>query len=82
MKENAQIKARRYLTEGRLRVLDVDEYAGTALAECRGNGALYTVSRDEHGWTCDCPARSTCAHIVALQLVIVLEPANSDTEAA
>jgi hypothetical protein len=73
-RENAQVKARRYLGEGRLRVLEVDEYVGTALAECRGSGALYVVSRSEDGWRCDCPARSTCAHIYALQLVTVLEP--------
>ena len=74
MREAVQVKARRYLGEGRLRVLEVDEHAGTALAECRGNGALYTVRRDERGWTCDCPARVTCAHLVALQLVTALEP--------
>jgi hypothetical protein len=73
-RENVQVKARRYLGEGRLRVLDVDEYGGTALGECRGAGALYTVSRNEAGWRCDCPARSTCAHVVALQLVTVLSP--------
>ena len=68
------MKARRYLAEGRLRVLDVDENAGTALAECRGSGALYTVSHDEDGWRCNCPARGTCAHVTALQLVTVLTP--------
>jgi hypothetical protein len=73
-RESAEVKARRYLGEGRLRVLKVDEVAGTALAECRGSGALYVVSRGEEGWRCDCPARSTCAHIQALQLVTVLEP--------
>lgn len=73
-RENAEAKARRYLGEGRLRVLEVDEYAGTALGECRGSGALYVVGRSEEGWRCSCPARSTCAHIHALQLVTVLEP--------
>ena len=79
MRENAQVKARRYLTEGRLRVLEVDEFAGTALAECRGSGALYVVSRGEDGWRCNCPARRDCAHIHALRLVTVLEPRGEAT---
>lgn len=66
-RENAEVKARRYLAEGRLRVLEVDEFAGTALAECRGSGALYVVSRGEEGWRCDCPARSMCPHVLALK---------------
>jgi hypothetical protein len=74
MRENVHAKARRYLGEGRLRVLDVDEEAGTALAECRGNGAIYVVARDENGWTCECPARRTCAHVAAFKLVTALEP--------
>jgi hypothetical protein len=73
-RESAEVKARRYLGEGRLRVLEVDELAGTALAECRGSGALYVVSWGEDGWRCNCPARSTCAHIHALKLVTVMEP--------
>jgi hypothetical protein len=73
-RENVEVKARRYLGEGRLRVLEVDEVAGTALAECRGSGALYVVSHDENGWRCDCPARSTCSHVAALKLVTVLQP--------
>jgi uncharacterized Zn finger protein len=73
-RESAEVKGRRYLAEGRLRVLEVDEHAGTALAECRGNGALYTVVHDEDGWRCNCPARARCAHLVALMLVTAPEP--------
>jgi hypothetical protein len=73
-RESAQDKGRRYLGEGRLRVLEVDEEAGVALAECRGSGAVYAVSHDERGWRCDCPARSRCCHVEALALVVVLKP--------
>jgi hypothetical protein len=76
MRENAATKARRLLVEGRLRVLSVDESAGTARAECRGDsGAVYDVGRlSGSGWFCSCPAFSRCAHVRALQHVVVLEP--------
>jgi uncharacterized Zn finger protein len=75
-RENAHAKGRRLLAEGRLQVLDVNEYDGTALAKCRGDSAaMYVVGRDEAGrWTCSCRALGRCSHIVALQLVVVLEP--------
>ena len=75
MRENAHSKGRRLLAEGRLRVIEVDEFAAVAMAEVRGDsGGLYVVGRDERGWFCGCPARGRCAHMVALQLVTVLEP--------
>jgi uncharacterized Zn finger protein len=77
-RESALQKGLRYLTEGRLRVLEVDEHAGTAVAECRGNGARYIVGHDLAGWFCSCPARSTCAHMVALQHVVTLEPRDAE----
>jgi uncharacterized Zn finger protein len=74
-RENIYEKGCRYLTEGRLCVSEVDEHAATALAEVRGDsGAVYVVLHDESGWHCDCPARGRCAHVVALQRVVVLEP--------
>ena len=76
MREDAKTRGRLLLAEGRLRVLDVDEYGGSATAECRSNsGAVYTLGRSEEtGWFCSCPAKTRCAHLVALQLVVVLEP--------
>lgn len=75
MRENAATKGRRLLVEGRLRVLEVDEYAGVAMGEVRGDSSgIYIVFRDERGWRCDCPAKTTCSHIVALQLVTCVEP--------
>jgi hypothetical protein len=73
-RESAALKARRYLTEGRLVVHEVDEDAGVVRASCRGNGAVYTCGRDSRGWWfCNCPARSDrCAHLEALRLVTAL----------
>ena len=72
---NSEEKARRYVSEGRLIVRELDEYAGTVIADCRGDGAMYLLGRDGHGWFCDCRARSTrCAHLLALRLVTALEP--------
>ncbi len=68
MRENAEAKGRRYLTEGRLRVLQVD--AQTVRAICRGVGAAYELGHGAERWYCSCAARSTCAHLVALQLVV------------
>ncbi len=73
-REDFRAKGARYVTEGRLVVREVDEYAGAAIAECRGQGAVWTVGFDEHGWFCDCPARGRCAHIHALALVVAMEP--------
>jgi hypothetical protein len=72
-RENAAAKGRRYLTEGRLVVHEVDEQAGTCRASCRGGGAIYRCGRDSAGWFCTCPARATCAHLVALQSVVAVE---------
>ena len=74
MRENVEAKAKRYLAEGRVRVQLCDEESGVASAEVRGNGAVYAVDHDDKGWHCDCPARTRCAHIIALESVMVLRP--------
>lgn len=67
-RESVDVKGRRYLTEGRLRVRSVRP--GVVVAECRGSDRTYQVGWSRGGWLCDCPARSRCAHLVALQLVV------------
>jgi hypothetical protein len=74
VRENADAKGARYLMEGRLRVLQVDEDEGVAMAECRGDGAIHTCGYDERGWHCSCPARGRCAHLKALGRIFVAEP--------
>ena len=69
MRENAHDKGRRYLVEGRL---IVDAVTGQQIvARCRGAGVTYKLGHDRLlGWTCTCPARTECAHLVALRLVV------------
>lgn len=67
-RENAENKARRYLAEGRLIVHHVDQHA--AHATCRGDGTTYRLAYSRGRWQCDCPARTRCAHLYALGLVI------------
>jgi uncharacterized Zn finger protein len=79
VRENAASKGRRLLTEGRLRVVVVDEASGTASAECRGDSGLtYVVRRDEAGrWFCACAAKGRCSHQIAFQLVVAFKPRRS-----
>ena len=46
-RESADSKGARYLTEARLRVLQVDEDGGTVAAECRGDGRAYSLGFDD-----------------------------------
>lgn len=70
-RENAATKARRYLLEGRLMIWFVQ--GQQARARCRGQGYLYELGHDlEHGWWCDCAARTRCSHLIALQSVVIL----------
>jgi hypothetical protein len=85
-RESVDQKARRYLAEGRLQVLEV----GPAIvrATCRGDGAVYRLGWWRGRWGCQCPAsgqfRASCAHLVALRLVVVepegLTPARMRAE--
>ncbi len=77
MREPLDVKARRYLGEGRLTLHRVDVDGPVVEATCRGSGALYALGFDGFageggGWFCSCPARSSqCSHLLALQLVVV-----------
>jgi uncharacterized Zn finger protein len=67
-REGAQQKGRRYLVEGRVTV----RYAGPAgiRAFVKGQGEVYSVTFEHgRGWSCSCPARTRCAHLVGVQLV-------------
>ena len=76
MRENAEVRARRCLVEGRLMVQRVD--SETVLARCLGDeGDFYRVHWDEarSRWTCSCPAyRPRCAHVLALARVVRKPP--------
>jgi hypothetical protein len=68
--EGVDAKALRYLAEDRLRV----EYVSPGLirASCRGSsGEVYALGFLDGRWFCRCPALRRCAHLTALQHVVV-----------
>jgi uncharacterized Zn finger protein len=65
-------KAMSYIAAGRLRVFRVN--GDYVKATCRGSGgAVYDLGYDVRrgGWWCSCPARRSCSHLHALELVTV-----------
>jgi hypothetical protein len=67
-RESAYLKARRYLTEGRVIVTHLDQFGVSA--RVRGDGAIWSVEYGAGVWTCTCPARSDqCSHCRAVRLV-------------
>ncbi len=73
-RESASEKAHRYLVEGRLIVREFDEYAGVVQADVRGDGAIYSTGRDKYGWWCSCAAKGRCSHLLAVGLIVAVEP--------
>jgi hypothetical protein len=67
MRENAEAKGRRYLTEGWLVIETMS--AREIRAICRGQGENHRLGYSPGGWYCCCPALGRCAHLVALMLV-------------
>lgn len=67
--ETVVSKSHRYLREGRLTVVEVDD--DRIVARCRGDGVEYRLGWNAgERWWCDCPARrDRCCHLVALRLV-------------
>ncbi len=81
MRENAALKARRLLVEGRLVVRRIDD--GAIEATVRGDSArIYRVGFDaiHNRWWCTCPAVGRCSHCAALMLV-TLEPIGNGSTA-
>lgn len=75
-REGHEAKGKRYLGEARLTVTKVQGYDVGAV--CRGSGAFYRLGhRPGAGWWCSCPARSRCAHLYALQLVVTVDRERS-----
>ena len=71
-RESAEVKARRLLVEGRVIV----EMAGPGYftATVRGSGDVHVVTYGPGGWSCTCPARSSCSHLCAAALVAAPNP--------
>jgi uncharacterized Zn finger protein len=71
-RENAFVKARRLLGEGRLVVHHVVHDDSVIQATCRGDsGEIYSVGHEPGRWYCDCPSLGRCSHVQALMLVTV-----------
>lgn len=79
VREDAHMKARRMLSEGRVTIRGLSD--DLIRAEVRGDSARrYDVSWTPAGWSCPCDAALTrCSHVQAVQLV-VLEPAGSHVQ--
>lgn len=75
-REDAASKGRRYLREGRVVVERVTP-GELIVASVRGAGEHHSVTwQDAPGWACTCPARSTCSHLHAVQMVTSTTPAK------
>jgi uncharacterized Zn finger protein len=71
-RESAATRARRLLIEGRVAILSVHRQRVFALV--RGDsGTTHQVVFTRNHWSCTCPARTKCAHVGAVQLVVDLE---------
>jgi len=76
MRENAEAKALRLLTQGRVFIRSVTSIA--VVADVRGDeGALYLVVGEAQGWSCSCPAVGRCSHALAVARV-TLRPLPQD----
>jgi uncharacterized Zn finger protein len=71
IRENAEVKGRRYLVEGRLVLDRVSDRV--VHARVRGDGAVWDVTFQNGRWVCTCPARSKCSHLIATGLVVAPE---------
>lgn len=67
-RESADVKAQRYLAEGRVIITHV--HGDAVRAAVRGDGTVHSVVHRRGGWECDCPARGRCCHLLAVGLVV------------
>lgn len=74
-REGAESKGRRYLLEGRLRILSV--HHGRVIASCRGSDREYHCGWVKGRWWCECEAKGRCSHLVALQMVVTAPRPNA-----
>lgn len=69
MSEASEVKAREYLTSGKVKVLEHD--AKSCVMVVQGSGKEpYNIIFGNATWHCDCPARKPlCAHVIAAKLI-------------
>lgn len=74
-REDAHTRGRRLLAEGRLIVKAVGPEIEAA---CRGDsGQIHQLGYRAGRFWCSCEARTRCAHLVALELVVTVTPGGS-----
>jgi uncharacterized Zn finger protein len=78
-REDALTKGKRYLTEARLQVVTIEP--DLIQATCKGSGVEWHLGWRPGGWWCNCPARTLCAHLVALQCVTIAPEGAAPEEA-
>ncbi len=71
VRENAEAKAKRYLGEGRIVLIRVSDER--VLARVRGDGSVWQVVYQNGKWSCTCPARGRCSHLLAVGAVVAPE---------
>ena len=76
VRENTTAKAGRYLQEGRVIITAVAPGHVTAIA--RGDRRLYRVTYQHPHWSCTCPARRRCSHLIAVRRVVGASVDNSN----
>lgn len=75
MREDAQTKSRRLLVEGRVVITAV---AGSHVeARVRGDGVIHDVTANGDAWSCSCPARGRCSHLLAVGHVVATNRSRS-----
>lgn len=67
-RENAAVKARRLLAEGRVVITAVQGRRVSALVRGDTEG-FHVVEHDAGRWSCDCSALGACSHRLAVQLI-------------
>ncbi len=71
VRENTTAKAGRHLKEGRVILNAVAPGHVTAIA--RGDRRLYRVTYQHPHWSCTCPARRRCSHLIAVRRVVAVD---------
>jgi uncharacterized Zn finger protein len=67
MRENAFTKSRRSLVSGAVTVIRVDRSGVVAIV--KGDTGLHRVTYEGSAWACNCVARGTCSHALAVAAV-------------
>ena len=72
-RESAHDRGRRLLTEGRVTLTRVDGPKVDAQVRGDTSRAHHVTHRPGQGWRCPCEARTRCAHLVSVQLVVLTD---------